>query len=206
MPLLTRDRRNLQEQPLSRLVFHRRLLELDFHGVVGMANDLEDLSLSSCSDLSVDPLDQVDSSSEKLPPPALVAYAMGPELLASERREGLRRVSHEAACCMGVHAQQERDEQVVRVPERLERLTSYAIMSGRVHQEHAQKHDMPGDAASLGVVYLHRGLWSDLVALNIEEVDVVSRYVNNSEDQHRIGDLSVEPLRLVQWKPSDIRS
>ena len=107
---------------------------------------------------------------------------------------------------MGIHAKQEWNEQVVRIPESLEGLSSYTVMSRGVHQKHAQKHDMSSDAACLGVVYLYRSFWSKLVLLDVEEVDVVSRYVDNSEEQYCIGDLPVEPLSFIQWKPSDVRA
>lgn len=107
---------------------------------------------------------------------------------------------------MGIHSKQKWDEQVVRIPESLVGLSPYTMMGGGVHQKHAQKHNVSSDAAGLGIMYLYRSLWSNLALLNVEEIDVVSRYVDDSEDQHCIGDLPVEPLSFVQWKPSDVRA
>lgn len=80
------------------------------------------------------------------------------------------------------------------------------MVSGGVHQQHAEQHDVSSDATSLGVVYLYRGFRPNLALLNIEEVDIMCTDMADGEDQHCIGDLSVEPLGLVQRKPSDVRA
>jgi hypothetical protein len=79
---------------------------------------------------------------------------MGPELLPGERRVRLRRVADKAAGGVGVEGQQEGHEQVVGVPEGLEGLLADAMVRGGVDQHHAEQHDMAGDAAGLGEVYL----------------------------------------------------
>ena len=35
-------------------------------------------------------------------------------------------------------------------------------------------------------------------------LDVVSRDVNDCPDEHRVGDLSMEPLRLIEWDELDL--
>ena len=65
---------------------------------------------------------------------------------------------------------------------------------------------MSCDSTGLCVVYLYRSFWSELVSFNIEEVDIVGAHVDDGEGQHCISDLPVEPLRLVQREPSDVRS
>lgn len=73
---------------------------------------------------------------------------------------------------------------------------------------------MSCDSTSLGVVDLQRDLGSDLHTFDVEEaifvskvklgkryinsLDVMRRYVEDSEEQHGVGDLSMEPLRLIK--------
>jgi hypothetical protein len=75
---------------------------------------------------------------------------------------------------VGVHAKQERDEEVVSVPERLKRLLSNPVMRSGVDQKHAEQHDVPSNATSFGVVNLKRNLGTDLDALDVEEAAIVS--------------------------------
>lgn len=58
----------------------------------------------------------------------------------------------------------------------------------------------------LGVVDLKRGLRTNLGELDVEEVDIVSKDMDAGEDQHRIGALAMEPLRLIQRKPPELGS
>ena len=70
---------------------------------------------------------------------------------------------------MRVQTQHKRDEQVMRVPERLEGLLPDLRMRGRIHEEHAQEHDVAGDAAGLRIVDLESDLWPNLGFLDVEE-------------------------------------
>jgi len=63
---------------------------------------------------------------------------------------------------------------------------------------------MSSDTTGLRVVDLKGNLRSDLDSLNVEEVDVMSARMQDREEQHSIGDLSVEPLRLVKRHPSSL--
>ena len=65
------------------------------------------------------------------------------------------------------------------------------------HEQHAQQHDMSSNAASLGVVYLHRRLLAHLRALHIEEVDIVRADVHDRPQQQPVRDLSMKPLVLI---------
>lgn len=206
MPLVTRDGRDLQEEPLAGLVLHGWLLELDLHSIVRMPNDLVDLGLAPSPDFTVDSFCQIDSTGHQFPSPAFIAYAVIPERLAGKRRVRIDRVSDEAARSMCVHAQQERDEEVMRVPEGLERLPSYPMMSCGVHQKHTQEHDMSSDATSLCVVDLDCCFGPNLIPFDVEEVDVVSADMDAGEGEHRISNLPMEPLRLIEWQPSDVGS
>jgi hypothetical protein len=85
-----------------------------------VADNLDNLGLAPAANLAVQTVDKVKTTAYKLPSPALVADAVGPEVGLVERRKGRGGVTDEAARGMGVHAKQERDEEVVGVPERLE--------------------------------------------------------------------------------------
>lgn len=169
MPLVVADFGAIEEQPLSGLVLHARLLELDFDGIVRVANDFDDFGRAPASNLAVQAIEEVQAASNKLPSPALVTNAVRPEVVLVERREGGRRVSDETARCMCIHTEQEWDEKMVRVPESLERLLSNPVMSGGVDQKHAKKHDMSSYSTCLGVVDLKSDLWSHLYSFNVKE-------------------------------------
>jgi hypothetical protein len=92
----------------------------------------------------------------------------------------------------------------------------------RVHQQHAKKHYVTGNAARLSVVDLDRRLLADLAQLDIEEtadmleilrpsrmqyvLDIMRSHMDDGIEQNRVSDLSMEPLRLVQWQESHLRS
>ncbi len=57
---------------------------------------------------------------------------------------------------------------------------------------------MAGNATSLSIMDLNSRDRSNLGLLHVEEVDIMSRYVNTGEDEKSVGALSVEPLRLVE--------
>lgn len=102
-----------------------------------MADDLDDLSLPSASDLAVETIEQVQTTSDKLPSPTFVSNAVSPEVGVIEGRKWCRGVTHETASRVGVHAEKERDEKVVSVPESLERLLSNPVMGRGVDEKHA---------------------------------------------------------------------
>ena len=131
---------------------------------------------------------------------------MGPEGLAGKRRKGILGISNEAVGCVSVHSQQEGDEEVMCVPERLERLLAYAVMRCGVHEEHTQQHDMASDATGLRIVDLNGRFRPKRIPLDVEEVDVVCTDVNNGEKQESVSALAVEPLRLVQGEKSEFRT
>lgn len=131
---------------------------------------------------------------------------MFPEGFAGKRRKGILGISNETVGCVSVHSQQEWDEEVMCVPERLERLLAYAVMCRGVHEEHTQQHDMASDATRLRIVDLHGGFRPNLVPLDVEEVDVMCTDVKNGEKQERVSALAVEPLRLVQGEESEFRA
>lgn len=145
MPLVVADIRAVQEKPLSGLVLHAGLGELNLNGIysalvqsfenniddlltVWVANNLDDLGLASATNLTVEAIEEVKTTSHKLPSPSLVTNAVGPEVVVVEWRESWSGITDEAAGRMGVHAEQERDKQMMRVPEGLERLLANPVV------------------------------------------------------------------------------
>ena len=169
MPLRSGDRRYIDEKPLASLVAHAWLAELDLHGVVGVANDFLYGGFAASTNFTVDALDEVESTRPELPSPALVSYAMCPKVLSCKGRVRIGRVAHEAACCVGIHSEEEWDKKVMSVPKRLKGLLSDFGVGGCIHQKHAQKHNVAGDTTSLSIVYLDCRLWSDLRLLHVVE-------------------------------------
>ncbi len=47
---------------------------------------------------------------------------------------------------------------------------------------------------------------SDFTKVAINSLDVMRRYVKDSEEQHSVGNLSVEPLRLIEWQCAHLRT
>ena len=150
---------------------------------VWVANHFDDFRLSSCSNLPVDSFAQIDPASNKLPPPALVSNAMAPKWLSGKGGVRGDAISDEASRRMRVHGQKEWDEQMMRIPESLVTLLSNLGVCSRIHEQHTQQHNMPGNASSLLVMDLHCCLWSDLPSLYVEEVDVVRSGVDYRPNQ-----------------------
>lgn len=134
-----------------------------------MTDNSRDLGRPTSTDLTIETLHQVNATANELPTPTLITNAVLPEQLAGEWRESIGCVTDEAANCMRVHAEQEWNEQVVRVPERLERLLADPVVGGRVHQQHAEQHYVTRDTAGLSIVNLEREHRSNLRHLDIEE-------------------------------------
>lgn len=98
-----------------------------------MADNTSDLGSTTSTDLTVETLNQVDAATKQFPSPTFVTNTVLPEDLTRERRECVGGVTDEATHSVRVHAQQERNEQVVSVPERLERLLPNSVVGSRVH-------------------------------------------------------------------------
>jgi hypothetical protein len=79
-------------------------------------------------------------------------------------------------------------------------------MGSCVYKKHAEQHHMASDAASLGIVDLNSGLGPQLILFDIIEIDIMGGGMDDAEDEERICDLSVEPLRFIERKPSDLWS
>ena len=172
VPLVPRHGGNVDEEPLAGFVAHAGFDELDLHGVVGVADHFEDGGGAAGADLAVDALEEVEAAGPEFPAPALVADAVRPEVGAGEGGVGEFGVAHEAAGGVGVEGEEEGDEEVVRVPECFERLLPDLGVGGGVHEEHAEEHDVAGDAADLGVVDLDRGDGADLGLFDVEEAGI----------------------------------
>jgi hypothetical protein len=63
---------------------------------------------------------------------------------------------------MGIQANHEKERKMVCIPESFETLGAYLVMSGRVHQEQHEKHEMACDATGLCIVDLKSQLRPNL--------------------------------------------
>jgi hypothetical protein len=102
-----------------------------------VAHNLDDLGFTPAANLTVEAITEVKTTAYKLPSPTLVTNAMGPEVVFVERRESRSSVTNEAAGSVGVHAEQEGNEEVVGVPKRLKGLLANPVMRSGVDQQHA---------------------------------------------------------------------
>lgn len=146
---------------------------LEFTPTVWMTDHLRDHGPPSRSNLPIDPLQEVKTTTHEFPSPALVAETMIPELIPCEWRDWIGRIAHEAAGGMGIESEHERDEQMVCVPKGFERLLPDSMMRGCIHQHHAQKHDMASYPPGLGEVDLDSLVGADLVFFNVKEAGTV---------------------------------
>lgn len=145
MPLEIRHGRYLQEYVLPRLVFHRRLLELNFHGTyiksvwhkpvsepakhtIWMFDDFGDFCLLLCSNLSPHSLKEVHGKSPDGEPPALVSDAMFPKGSSSKRRVRFGSVTDKTPNSMRVKSEEEDQRKMMRIPERFVTLLSDLVV------------------------------------------------------------------------------
>lgn len=94
---------------------------------------------------------------------------------------------------------------MVGIPECLETLLADLMVCSSIHEQHTQKHDVPGDASWLGVVDFNSRHLPNLTPLHIEKVDIMRTRMHNRPKQHRIRDLSMKPLTLIQRDPFYLR-
>lgn len=176
VPLPTRDIGHLYEEPLSRNVFETRLDNTQFHSSARVDQDLRETGCASGTNLTPDTFSEVDDSRPDGEPPALVAKTM----LGAVEGEGsdvvgIGRVTDEATSGMGVEADHEEEREMVSVPEGLEALVSDFVVSGRVHEDHDEEHEVACDTASLSVVNIQRPLRTNLC----NERSIRSGIINN---------------------------
>lgn len=99
-----------------------------------MADHFEDGCRAPAADLAVDTLAEIKGAAPELPPPALVAYAMVPKGLTGKGGVGQRGGADKAAGCVRVKTEEERNEEMVSIPESLIGLLPYLCMGGGEHQ------------------------------------------------------------------------
>lgn len=100
---------------------------------VWVTDDASNPGRTASPDLAVKPLDQINAATKEFPPPSLITKAVRPERFASERRVWIGRVTDKTPDCVGVHAQEEWDKQVMGVPKGLKRLLADPVVSSCVH-------------------------------------------------------------------------
>jgi hypothetical protein len=134
-----------------------------------VTDNLDNLSRPPASNLTVETIKKIQTTSYQFPTPSLITNAVGPEVILVEGREGIRSVTDETAGGVGVHAEEEGDEQVMDIPESLERLLADPVVSCRVDEQHAKQHDVTCNSTGLGVVNLQSNLRSYLHSLDVVE-------------------------------------
>jgi hypothetical protein len=82
-----------------------------------MTDHFCDLGLPTRSNLTIQPLREIQGGRDKLPSPSFIAETMAPEFFSCEWRKWLYSVSNKAARGMAIQSQQEWYKKVVRVPE-----------------------------------------------------------------------------------------
>jgi hypothetical protein len=103
-----------------------------------------------------------------------------PERGSCKGRVWIDGVTDETSRGVGVHSEEERNKEVMCVPESLKGLLTNLCMGGRIHQEHAEEHDMACYTTNFRVVDLNGCDLSDLSPLNIEEAEAVSMILRKS--------------------------
>ncbi|KAB8446195.1 hypothetical protein FH972_025177 [Carpinus fangiana] len=207
VPLVGRDGGAVEEEPLAGLVVESLLYKLDLNSIVRVSDDFDNAGgAAAAADFAVEAFAQVDCRADELPTPALVADAVVPEGAAGKRRVGLEGIADEAAGGVGVHGKQERNEEVMGVPKGLIGLLADLGVGGGEHEEHAEEHDMAGDAAGLGVVDLDCSFAADLVALDVEEIHIVRGDMHRGPEEDGVGNLPMEELRLIEGQPAQLGS
>lgn len=136
---------------------------------IRMTDHLCDDGGTSGPNLAVEPLHEVETAGYQFPSPTFVTKAMVPKPLPRKGGDRICSVTYEAASCMRVEGQQKRNEQVMRVPESLERLLSDAMVGSGIHEHHAQKHNMAGDSTCFSIMYLDSIYGADFVLLDVVE-------------------------------------
>lgn len=85
MPLVLGNGRHLEEEPLASLVLEGRLVELDLDNVVRVSDNASNLGLAASANLTVQTLNQVETSGEELPSPSEITDAVRPVLVSLKR-------------------------------------------------------------------------------------------------------------------------
>ena len=101
---------------------------------VRMSDNLGNLRFAPCTNLAIQPLDEVESPTNELPSPTFVTETVIPEGFARKRRLRRDSISNEAARGMRVESQEEGDKQMVSIPESFVGLLSNARVGGCVHE------------------------------------------------------------------------
>ena len=128
-----------------------------------MNKDLGQARSTPGPNLTPNPLSKVDNARPDGETPTLVSETVV-RRIEGERRNvvRIRRVANEASGGMGVKTDHKEEREVVRVPEGLEALIADLVVGRGVHEDHNEKHEVPGDASCLRVVDVQGNLRTDL--------------------------------------------
>lgn len=79
-------------------------------------------------------------------------------------------------------------------------------MSSCEHEQHHEQHEVTSETTNFSVMNLQCCDRSNHSSFDVEHVDVVTKGVNNGPEQERVGDLSMEPYRLIEREPPKLWS
>lgn len=88
---------------------------------------------------------------------------------------------------------------MMRIPECFEALLANLGVGSRIYEQHAQQHDVTRHAASLCIMNLDCRLRTDVTPLHVEEVDIMRCHMHHCPEEHRVCNLAMEPLALIEW-------
>jgi len=208
VPLISRDIGNLDEEPLTGDIFEAWFYDAQLHCATRMDEDLREPGGLPCPDFPPHSFTKVKDSGPDDKPPAEVSKTMLRRVEGEGRNIiGIDAVSDKTASGMRVKGDHEEKCEVVSIPKCLEALAADLVVSGGVHYEHYEQHEMASDATSLCVVNILGALLTDLSFLNVDEVDVMGSCMDHGPEGHRIGDLPMEPDVLIgREEPTQFRT
>jgi len=191
MPLVLAHIWHVDKQILTRLVLERGLLDLQLDDARRMLNRLDQSRLLSTS-VGTDPAFQnIEHITDQQEPITPVSTAMSQLVLDN------------ATDTMKHQGSQEHKGQMMGVPKGLERLVPLGLFSGRVHQDHAQQHDMArhtrgGLVQQLGRRHGKVGIMDNaILIIHLEKVDIMADGMDRGADQNGVGRNLVEPDSFI---------
>jgi hypothetical protein len=194
MPLPMGNVGNLDKEPLTSGVLEAGLDDTEFHGAGRVNKELGKLGLATGTDLPPDTLTKVEDTGPDGETPGKVTNAVTGVVEGEFRLEvGEGRITDEASHGVSVKTEHEEECEVVGVPEGLETLLANFVCCGRVHEDHDQEHDVTSETTRLPVVDIKCISRTDLSALDVDKVDIMSGGVNHCKECHRVSDLTMEP-------------
>jgi hypothetical protein len=124
-------------------------------GTLRMHDDLGDLGISSTVDHSPQTFQKVKASAPESESPTFVTDAMIPKKRPGKRAIGLGCISDKTSRSMRIKGEEEHKCEMMCIPEGFEGLLADWCMSSRVHEQHAQQHDVSSDPTGFRIMNLY---------------------------------------------------